>query len=285
MQDSVSLLISGKRAQGTVVGMKSTKPSKSMSDTTPLLQPTIEFTTSTGEIIRVNGRSHSETASVQTGDKVDIAYSLTNPKNAQILTWNEFPIGPVGSILGLTIFIILIWFSSILISDDPGLDDPLHILSSIITRVKPNPVRFSVSFILSIVIPACGLLTFSSSQKAIELHFHGAKTIGNVVGMQVRKSGSSARGGSSMFSSQYPEIAFEDLAGKSYMILGASKGGLLAHTLNIGDRVEVIYLESQPEQGMVNAWDELWLIPLVYGIFTLLSLIALRLVFVSSSIS
>jgi len=274
LQNPVRLLIAGKRAQGTVIGIDSASLNKSMPGAEPLVTPLVEFATMTGERFRVSGKSYTKTASMQIGDKVNVAYSLSNPKNAQMLTWKDFPIGPVGFLLGFTILLILIWMSSILISDDSGLDDPLHILSSILTHLKLNPVRFPALLILSIVIPICSLLTFNLSKKAIELHIYGTKVIGNVIGIQSKRSGTR------MISYQYPEIAFNDLTGHSHTILGVSKSGPLAHPYNIGDKVKVVYLKRQPEKGAINTWDELWLMPVVLGVFTLLFLILLRLVFV-----
>src|SRR5660397_112913 len=65
MQDSVRLLVTGKRAQGIVVGMDSSSRTTSEDVKEQLLAPLVEFVTSEGEHTKVSGRSYSLKPSAQ----------------------------------------------------------------------------------------------------------------------------------------------------------------------------------------------------------------------------
>ena len=116
MQNSVRLLITGKRAQGIVVGTDSSSRSTTDTMKVPLLTPLVEFITSEGEHIKVSGRSYSLKLSSKTGDEIKVAYDKSNPKNAQLLLLREFPLGPAGFILGFAIVLIMIWMVNLISS-------------------------------------------------------------------------------------------------------------------------------------------------------------------------
>ncbi|MDP2335264.1 MAG: DUF3592 domain-containing protein [Bacteroidota bacterium] len=271
MKNSVGLLITGTRAEGTVVGMDTNSRVSSEPGKETLKSPLVEFVTSEGERFRVSGRSYSESPTIQVGEIVTLAYSKSNPKNAQILQWKEFPIGPAGFVLGFAILLILIWISGILISGDSSMDDPFHLLPAVISRFRLNPFRFPVLFLLSIVIPICMTVTYVFSKRALDLKFNGIKAVGHVVGFVSKKDHDD------MLTSDFPEIKFEDYSGKSHTILGSSKKGPLASPLKSGEVVEVIYLADHPEKGIVNAWDELYLFPLFFGLTGLCFLFVFRM--------
>jgi len=271
MKNSVGLLITGTRAEGTVIGMDTTSRVSREPGKEPLKSPLIEFVTSQGERFSVSGRSYSESPTIQVGEIVTLAYSKSNPKNAQILQWKEFQIGPAGIITGFAFLVIFIWISGILMSDNSSMDDPFHLLPAVISRFRLNPFRFPVLFLLSIVIPICMTVTYVFSKRALDLKFNGIKAVGHVVGFV------SKRDHNDMLTSDYPEIKFEDYSGKSHTILGSSKKGSLASPLKSDDVVEVIYLADHPEKGIVNAWDELYLFPLFFGLAGLGFLVVLRL--------
>ncbi|MFA6483114.1 MAG: DUF3592 domain-containing protein, partial [Bacteroidales bacterium] len=153
MRNSVRLLITGKRAQGIVVEIYKSTRITDGPEKTPMLTPIVEFKTAKGNKIRVRGRSYSLTPTSQIGDAIKVAYSKSNPENAQLLIRKEFPLGPAGMLLGFAIVLILMWIAGILISGDSKWDDPLHLLPALIARFHLNPVRFPMLFILSIVIP------------------------------------------------------------------------------------------------------------------------------------
>lgn len=262
LQNSVRLFVSGKRADGIVVGMDKKDN---------LQSPIVEFVTSEGEHIRIHGHAYSEKVSVAIGEGIHVAYSRSDPRNAQFLLLAEFPFGPAGVVLGFIVFIVLIWISCILL--DPVFNDPFHLLSRIISHFRLNPFRFPILLILSIVIPACGLGTYLWSIHAFELRSKGIMVIGHVIDFQNDRS--HVRNGVTVHG-VFPMIAYDDASGESHTI--RRKLAKPLSRLKIGDAVEVIYLPNQTNEGIVNTWDEIWLLPLFLGFMTIAFLFALRLV-------
>jgi hypothetical protein len=269
MQNSVRLLITGKRAQGIVVGMDSSSRSTTDTMKAPLLTPFVEFVTSEGEHIKVHGRSYSLKPSSNIGDEIKVAYDKLNPKNAQLLLLWEFPLGPAGFILGFTIVLILIWMGVILISNDPTLDDPFHLLPNVIAHFHLNPVRFPVLLILFFAIPSCVAGTYFTYKTAVELRNNGIRTVGHVTAVErVYSKSNDGNTGSGMF----PMVDFEDATGKPHTIKRSLAKPL--SQLKVGDKVEVIYLAGKPDQGRVNTWDEFWPPPIFFG-FCLIAFLVL----------
>lgn len=274
MKNSVRLLITGKRAQGIVVGMDSSL-SKSTTDTVkaPSLTPLVEFVTSEGEHIKVHGRSYSLKSSSKTGDEISVAYDRSNPKNAQLLLWREFPLGPAGFLLGFAILLIMMWMGGILISNDPTLDDPLHLLPIVVAHLHLNPVRYIVLFVLFFAIPACVLGTYWTSQRAIDYLKNGIKAVGFVTGTErVYSKSNDGTTGSGVF----PMITFKDASGTEHNIHGSTAKPL--SRLKTGDKVEVIYLAKSPNRGVVNTWYEFWFPPMFFGFMAGAMLVLLFLV-------
>lgn len=273
MQNSVRLLISGERALGIVVSMDSSSRFTSEPGKAKPQSSLVEFTTSSGEKIRVTGRAYSSKPSAQMGDPVRLAYSRSNPNNTQFLQLDEFPVGPAGFVLGFAILIILLWISGILVSGDPTLADPLNILPAVISHFHLNPVRFPVIFLLSLVIPGCGIAIYSLTRQASELKSLGIRAIGQVEGIEsnsrLLNSGGVARG-------SFPMITFEDQSGFHHTIRRSLAKPL--SRLKYGDLVEVIYPANNPKRAVVNTWDELWLYPVVFVFFLIASLFIFVLV-------
>ena len=273
MQNPVRLLITGKRAQGIVVGMDSSSRFTSELGKAPMQSPLVEFSTSTGERIRVRGRAYTSSPSARIGDAVTLAYSRSNPKNVQFLKLDEFPLGPAGFVFGFAMLIILLWISVILVSGDSTLDDPFHLLPAFIAHFRLNPVRFPILFLLSVVIPGCGIGTYALTKQALELQSNGIRAVGHVEGIEYRsnllKSGGIASG-------SFPMITFEDATGFHHTIR-RSLAKPLSH-LKYGDLVEVIYPANYPKKAIVNTWDEFWLAPLFFGWVMFVLLVLLRLV-------
>lgn len=260
MQNSVRLLIMGKRAQGIVVGMALDKDSTSKPGKVPLQSPLVEFKTADGASIKVSGRSWNLKPSALVGDAVNMAYNPSNPKDAQILLWKEFPIGPSGAILGFATIFLLMWISGILISGDSKLDDPFHLLPMLIAHLKLNPFRFPIFFLLTIVIPVCCWGAYSLTSSAINLKAYGIKTVGQVVSYQ--EIVSKTNNGSTV-SGVFPMITYKDASGKSHTIKRSLAKPL--SRLKPGDLVPIIYPANHPEQGHVNTWDEFWPGPIFFG--------------------
>lgn len=269
MQNSVRLFVTGERAQGIVVGMDSSSRTTSKDVKEQLLTPIVEFVSSDGEQIKVSGRSYSLKPSSQIGDVINVAYNPSNPKNAQLLLLEQFPLIPAGLLLGFAVFIILIWMGGILTSDDSKLDDPFHLLPKVIAHFHLNPVRFPVLLILFFAISACVLGTYVTSQRGIDMHKNGIKTIGYVTGFE--RVYSKSNDGKTT-SGVAPMITFKDESGKSYNIHGSTTK--LLSWLKIGDQVEIIYLANNPKKGVVNTWSEFWILPLFFG-FVMLTLLFL----------
>ena len=273
MQNSVRLLLTGKRSLGIVVGMDSASHSANVPVTAPLLSPLVEFVTSDGEHIKFSGRSYSVKPSSRIGDEVRVAYSGSNPKNAQLLIWNEFPVVPAGFILSFAIVIILMWIAGILISNDPTLDDPFHLLPAFIAHFHLNPVRFPVLFILFFAIPACFGGTYWTYQMAADLRANGIKVIGHVTGTKRVYSRSND---GTLGSGVFPMVDFEDKSGITHTIRRTLAKPL--SRLAAGDEVEVIYLAKKPDQGRVNTWDEFWPYPIFLGFCSIAFLVLFILV-------
>ena len=45
--------------------------------------------------------------------------------------------------------------------------------------------------------------------------------------------------------------------------------------LRAGDPIEVIYPKNDPKRAIVNTWDELWLVPLFFGLFLIAAIFLL----------
>lgn len=273
MKNSVHLLVTGKRAQGIVVGMDSSSQSTSDQVKEQLLSPLVEFVTTDGEHIRVSGRSYSVLPSAKTGDEIKVAYNQSNPKNAQLLLWREFPLKPAGILLGFAIVLIMMWMGGILISDDPKLDDPFHLLPTVIAHFHMNPVRYIVLFVLFFAIPASVAGTYWTSQRAIDMLTNGIKAVGYVTGTErIYSKSNDGTTGSGVF----PMITFKDASGTEHNIHGSTAKPL--SRLKTGDKVEVIYLANSPNRGVVNTWYEFWIPPLFFGFMVGAMLVLLVLV-------
>jgi len=126
---------------------------------------------------------------------------------------------------------------------------------------------------LSCVIPLCGGATYVLSKQALDLRSNGIKAVGHVIGTQRERSRLSD---GSTASAVFPMIAYKDASGTAYTIRRSTARPL--SRLKTGDAVEVIYLARHPDKGIVNAWDELYLVPLFFGSMTLAFLVWFRLV-------
>jgi len=271
LKDPVRLSITGKRAKGIVVAMAKVEGAEH--DT--LRAPVVEFVTSTGERASATSRELVGWSLSHLGDKVTVLYNPSNPSDAHLVMLNEYR--GVGFILGFIAIIILMWTTAIVSSGVSTFDDPFHLLPRLIAHFHLSPVRFPILFILSLVIPVCGIGTYWTYQSATNLRANGNKTVGHVIGSEWNSStmsdGSKATG-------LFPMIAFEDASGKSHTIRRSLAKPL--SRLQAGDEVEVIYLTGQPDQGVVNTWDEFWPPPLFFGLMFIAFVIAFRLTLIES---
>ncbi len=139
LQNPVRLLITGNRAIGVVVGTDISSRLSGNAAKTPVKALTVEFSIPTGDRIRVSGRSYSDSPPVPLGEVVTVAFSPSNPRNVQLLLWSEFPLGPVGFILGFVAIIIAMWMAGIVMSGDTKMDDPFRLLPKVISYFHGSP--------------------------------------------------------------------------------------------------------------------------------------------------
>ena len=252
LKNSINLIFTGKKVTGIVVGVKN-------SDS--LSSPIVQFKTTFGKQIKVNSRTYSKSTGVTIGENVKLFYDLKNPNNAQLLMWREFYI--IVFLLGFIIFIIIMWICGFLVAPDSGFDDPLHILSSSIGYYHSSPWRLPVFFILFCTISFTGIGSYITFKSAIDLSNNGIKVPGLVIGTQWTKQ--RVQNGSIYAAAEFPTISFMDLSGKKYTIRSSTSTTL--SRLKKGDRLEVIYPLNHPNLGVVNTWDEIYLVPFVLALF------------------
>ena len=250
LKNPARLMLTGKKAQGIVVGMDTNDR---------MLSPIVQFVTAAGEKVKVTGNNYSESTSVQPGDHVTVVYDPKGSHDAYLLLWKEFTV--VGVLLGFIIFILLVWICGLLLAPDIDFGDPLHILASVISGMKLSPVRFPMYVMLPIVIFSCGLGSYVTFKSAHDLSANGIRVIGHVSGSRTESAHLSD--GSRTVNGNFAMVAFTDQSGNVHEI----KRSLAKpySRLKDGDEVEVIYPGDHPDLGVVNTWDEMWLLPCFFG--------------------
>ena len=175
-------------------------------------------------------------------------------------------------VLGFIAFVIFLWTAVIVSSGVSTFNDPFHLLPRLIAHFHLSPVRFPILFILSIVIPACGIGTYWTYQSATNLRETGIKTIGHVTGSEWN---STRFNDGSTGSGLFPMITFEDASGTSHTIRRSLARPL--SRLKAGETVEVIYPTGQPDMGVVNTWDEFWPPTIFFGLMFIAFIVLFRL--------
>ena len=266
LKDPVRLSIKGKRTTGIVVAMAKIEGSEL--DTARA--PVVEFVTSTGERARARSRQLIGWSLSRLGSKVTVLYNPSDPSDAHLVMLNEYR--GVVFVLGFIAFVIFLWTAVIVSSGVSTFDDPFHLLPKLIAHFHLSPARFPILFILSFAIPACGIGTYWTYQSTINLRANGIKTVGHVIGSEWNSStlndGSKATG-------LFPMVTFEDASGTSHTIRRSLAKPL--SRLKAGEEVEVIYPAGQPDQGVVNTWDEFWPPTLFFGFMFIAFILLFRL--------
>ena len=165
IQNSVRLLITGNRAVGVVVGTDTSSRIPDTTEKAPLKALMVEFSVPTGDRIKVSGRSWSASLSVPVGEVVTVAYDPSNPRNAQLLLWSEFPLGPAGFILGFVVIIILMWIAGIVMSGDSKMDDPFRLLPKVISHFHGSPKNLKKHGVQAVAT------VIEANQEAHTLHY------------------------------------------------------------------------------------------------------------------
>ena len=69
-------------------------------------------------------------------------------------------------------------------------------------------------------------------------------------------------------------IAYRDTSGEEHIIRRTLAKPV--SRLVTGDEVEVLYPARHPARGVVNTWDEFYLMPMFFGLLTIAFLVLLR---------
>ena len=267
LMSPVKLLISGNLTKGTVTALASIPSSKTNIEADPLHTPIVEFYTSSGEKISIEGSSSMPTSPFKVGDAVSLVYSPANPKRTQILSWTELPLIPAGFVLLFFIFALFIWISLILIKGDHSFDDPLGLLPWMISHFHLNPVRFPLIFILSLALPGSIIGTYVLTKEGLNLRAHGIRVIGHVQGRDDTFGALeyfNIKGGAVF-------VTFQDKDGETIDIKTSLRRQYTL--LKPGEAVEIIYPVNKPHSAKLNTWSEIFLPPAIFGFFVVLFLI------------
>ncbi|MDB4908434.1 MAG: hypothetical protein JWO05_3218 [Gemmatimonadetes bacterium] len=255
----IRLILTGVHAPAVVVGMAK---SAGAADQDSLLSPVFEFITATGDRVKGQSRTFAPTPSAQVGDSVAIVYDAAAPADTQLLAWGELRF--FVFMLAFIAFVLTTWMAAMLVSGDHSLDDPLGILPRVGRRLRLDPFRFPVLFILSLVIPACGVGTYVLVNRAIELRADGLGALGRVVTLEQRGSRS---GNGSISPGTFAFVTYQDRSGAAHTIRRSAAWPL--SRLGVGDAVRVLYPPRHPALGVVDSWDELYLVPSFFGLMAL----------------
>jgi len=241
-----TLMLTGKRTEGVVTGIVK----KGV-----LLSPVVQFISSNGKKVEVSSKNYSTTISIKLGEKVTLLYNPANPADAQLLMWREFTI--VGFLLIFILVVLLLWISGLLVDPTAGLDDPLHVLSSIIILFKLTPWRLPLFFLLFCAIFSTGLGAYVNFKSSLELRADGIRVAGRVT--ETKWAGKRGQNGAFYTNAAFAMISYMDLSRTTYSTRRSLAKPL--SRLQKGDVVEVIYPPGNPAMGIVNTWDELFALP------------------------
>ena len=267
LKNPVRLVITGKRAEGRVVGVDTLSSSYDQLGENLLRVPVIEFVTVKGKLIHFRGNDATNLKPMRIGETIQVAYDPLNPEDFQIMRWKESPLIPVGVLLGFIAFILLIWMVGISMTEDSRLDDPFHLLPKVLATHQTLPYIFiGVMGVLFIFV--CIAVTFTLSKQSWVLASTGIRAQGVVVYMTDETSRLESGGTAS---GTYPHIKFRDESGKEHTIRRSLSKPY--SRLKIGDVVEVIYPSNYPDSAVVNTWDELYLVQSFWGFFSFMFLL------------
>ena len=111
-------------------------------------------------------------------------------------------------------------------------------------------------------------LTFWFGSQAYQVSKNGETTSGTVTEL----AESSAEDGCCVYS---PVVEYE-VGGQKYAF--ESMNASDPPSYRVGEQVEVIYNRTTPSKGAINSWSELWLVPVILGLVTLVLAVVLNLV-------
>ncbi len=273
----VKLLITGHRTKGTVVSLVSVPASSRNSETDSLYTPQVEFYTLTGTKVTTKGSASVAYPSTHVGDSVTLVYNESNPQDNQILSWTQLPLIPAGLVFGFALLILAIWICCILAEGDHTFDDPLGLLPWMISHFQLNPVRFPILFILSLAIPTCIIGTYILTKEGIDLRAHGIKVIGHV------DEQDDTFGPLEIYNKKgrIVYVTFEDKTGATISVKTSLHRPY--SSLEPGEAVEIIYTVNKPQSAVLNVWSEIFLLPVIFGLFTLMFLFVLWWIVKNSS--
>ena len=145
----------------------------------------------------------------------------------------------------------------------------MGLLPWMISHFQLNPVRFPILFILSLAIPSCIIGTYALAKEGIDLRAHGIKVIGHV------DEQDDTFGALEIYNKKggIVYVTFEDKTGATIRIKTALHSPY--SSLKPGEAVEIIYPVNKPQSAVLNVWSEIFLLPVIFGLFVLMFLFIL----------
>ena len=258
------LIIAGRRVEGTVIALTENTSIIKHRFKDTCQSPTIEFYTITGNKITIAGKFNCAAPIARLGDKVKVAYHISKPTDAKMLSSCEIPFIPFAIYIGIAASIILIWVTSLLISNSSALDDPFHFFSLMISRYHLTPLTFPVLFFLALLSLGSLLYSYVLIKKVLRLQKKGTRVIGTAIG---NVSSADNLNNESSINRFFAYISYPAESGINLIM----RRSLIKPLTQIkkGDKIEIIYPDRQPHKSLVFVWDELYFNPAIFLLFAI----------------
>jgi len=125
------------------------------------------------------------------------------------------------------------------------------------------------SFVLfNLFVLGMAALTFWFGNQSYQISKNGETTTGIVTGLAESPSEDSC--------CVYSPVVEYMVAGRTYTFESSNASDPPSY--RVGQEVEVIYNRSSPSTGAINSWSELWLVPVILGLTTLILAVILNLI-------
>ena len=127
--------------------------------------------------------------------------------------------------------------------------------------------NFGTIFLFNLFVLGMAALTFWFGSQAYQVSKNGETTTGTVTEL----AESSTEDGCCVYS---PVVEYM-VDGQKYTFESSNASDPPSY--RVGEQVEVIYNRSSPSKGAINSWSELWLVPVILGLTTLILAVVLNL--------